>query len=286
MTRESTPTEKDSLTKFRETIPELIELDESQQKQFILDRIQTLESQATVPPEIDQLSNPIHSGYISKKTGIRRHVMVDPVYLDDDSIYEQYLRDVCKRLKETEVTPENISRATLGAVQTTIADYTGNAYGYQGVEDKNRDFYLERSDVDAEPISIKELKQKGFAVCAEKAALAQNILSFAGFDSSLIMSRDSELQPGHKEAHAYNVFHTSRGYFLYDPTNLQFNYNADGSISTSRLAVYSISEEQYNGILQGGDPVSVTHVESHKQADGEEKKIECVRVYGSAKGMR
>lgn len=287
MSPESTPTNKDSLAEFREMVPDLIKKDELEQKEFVINKVQTLETQATHPAsaEIDQLGNPVHKGYISKNIGVRRHIMVDPIYLDDNSVYEQYLHDVSQRLEQTEVTPDDVSRATLGAVQTTIADYTGNAYGYKGVEDKNKAFYLERSGVDSEPISIKEFKHKGIAVCAEKAALAQNILSFAGFDSVLIMSRDSELLPGQKEAHAYNVLHTKRGYFLYDPTNLQFDYDAEGKISASRLAVYPISEEQYNNLLQGGDPVSVKHTESYKQRDGTDKKIECIRVYGSAKGM-
>ncbi len=213
-----TPTEKDSLTKFREIVPKLIKASELDQKQFVVDRVRALEEQASIsaPAEIDQLGKPVHRGYISKNTGIRRNLMVDPVYLDDDSVYEQYLRDVSERLKQTEVSPDDVSRATLGAVQTTIADYTGNACGYEGIEDRNRVFYLERSGVDGEPISISEFKHKGFAVCSEKAALAQNILSFAGFDGTLIISRDSELLPGKKEAHAYNLLHSKRGYFLYN----------------------------------------------------------------------
>ncbi len=287
MFKESTPAKTDSLTKFREIIPELIKKDESEQKQFILDRVQTLEAKAIQPAssEINLVSNPVHKGYVSKTVGVRRHIMVDPVYIDDNSVYEQYIHDVSERLRETEVTPDDVSRATLGAVQTTIADYTGNSYGNQNIEDKNKAFYLERSGVDSNPISIKEFKHKGIAVCAEKAALAQNILSFAGFDSTLIISKDSELEPGHKEAHAYNLLHTKRGYFLYDPTNLQFDYDHEGKISASRLAVYPISEDQYNNILEGGDSVSVTHIESRKQTDGTEEKIERVRTYGSAKIM-
>lgn len=287
MSFESHPTEKDSLAEFRELIPGLIRADEPERKQFVLDRVQTLEEQAIRPTsaEIDQLGNPVHKGYISKNTGIRRHIMVDPIYLDDDLVYEQYLNDVSERLIHTEVTSDDVSRATLGAVQTTISDYFGNAYGDRNVEDKNKAFYLERSGVDGESISIKEFKHKGIAVCAEKAALAQNILSFAGFDSALILSRDSELQPGQKEAHAYNVLRTKRGYFLYDPTNLQFDYDAEGKISASRLAVYPISEAQYNGLLQEGESVSVTHIETRKGINNTEEKIKRTRVYGPAKGM-
>jgi len=287
MSFESTTTEKDELTTFRERIPELIQADESTQEEFIKDRVQDLEEHAFVPAsaEIDQLGNSVHRGYISRNTGVRRNIMVDPVYLDDDSVYEAYMRDISERLKQTEMAPDDVSRATLGAVQTTITNYFGNAYGNEVIEKRNQAFYLDRSGVESKPISIKEFKHKGIAVCVEKASLAQNILSFAGFESALIMSSDSELIPGHKEAHAYNVLHTKRGYFLYDPTNLLFDYDAEGNISASRLAVYPISEEQYTGLLQGGDPVALTYVESHLKADGTNEKIERTRIYGAARGV-
>lgn len=278
---------QDRLAEFRSQIPELIQLSPEQKHEFVTERVHKLESEAVDPQrEIDHMGNPVHHGFISEHSGIRRNFMVDPVYIDDPEVYELYLDDVAKRLQENGVSPDNVTRATLGAVQTTIADYTGNAYGYGGAENKNRAFYMNRSGAGEPKISIKEFKGQAMAVCAEKAALAQNILSFAGFNSTLICSRESELSPGQKEAHAYNLLHTSRGYFLYDPTNLLFDFDEEGEISKSYLGIFSITKEQYDGLMNAGDPVPLSYTESRKRADGTEEKIQRTRVYGTAKPMQ
>lgn len=171
------------------------------------------------------------------------------------------------------------------ALVRALGTYFGNYYGTDGIEAKNREFYLNHSDMESEDIPISDFRGKCIGVCAEKAAVAQNLLTFMGYDSELVMSTNNRLNSSgvnDKDGHAYNIISSDRGHFVHDPTNPVIVENTDGSLHTVLPSNYPISEEQYQSLVKGGQ-VEVIHNDLTLD-DGVYQKQEAVkRVYGGPK---
>ena len=83
-------------------------------------------------------------------------------------------------------------------------------------DDNNVDFLKRPDDI---PISISNIKGLGISMCAERAALVQQLLSFVGAECYYVGSKCMIDDNGNYEGHAYNVMRSEKGIFIIDLTN-------------------------------------------------------------------
>lgn len=252
-------------------------------KSFIDKRLKEIENKND-KGTISIMAKDFHQGFINSESPIRRSYLVEPFYMDDDSLYEDIF-SVIKKFKESPGWKEKPLRAMMPyVVQQTIIDYFGNITSYSNTEEDNQSFYIDRDDTESSRISIKEFRGKKFAVCAEKSALAENITSFLGLESYLVLSDSCKIGNETGSLHAYNIWKTNNGYFIYDPSNPAFNLEKDThKILNYAPAVYPISEDDFNKIKNGGT-TEVKHTNKISDPKENTTEIETVeRTYGGNK---
>jgi hypothetical protein len=262
-------------------IERLLDADQEKVQEFISLRIEELKKRS-VPKDIGAMSNRWVEGFIHPESVIRRSYMVDPLRIDDNDIYETLLNSI-REIKNMEGWSEKPIRALIPtALQHALAKYFGNLVSDPDTENNNRAFYMDHTDAESPDISLKELKEKNIAVCAEKASTAQNLITFLALKSFLVNSNTSKLLPeGKEELHAYNILETTNGYFVYDPTNPQVaTEKRSGKIVTYTPALYPITKEQFDTLKDGGT-VSVQHkdFEYDDQGNPIDSKV-TERIYG------
>ena len=116
--------------------------------------------------------------------------------------------------------------------------------GYFGLEgdSKNRSILFASNK---DEYSIDDLKGKNAAVCADRAALAQNLFSILGVESYYLVGQVNG------EDHAYNVINYKGNYFLYDSSKDIPRYE-NGKLINWLAYVKPISIEQMEVLLNGG----------------------------------
>lgn len=258
--------------------------DPEQVKSFIMKRLNELKNES-IKGEIGAMSRQWHPGFIHPDSSVRRSYMVDPFFVNDDSVYEDMF-SVIKKFKEHPGWKEtSLGQMMPFIIQHTVADYFGNLVSYSNTESNNQRFYMEYDDPNVPGISMHELKGKNIAVCAEKSALSENLATFLGLESYLVVSNTCKANPDDEDVfHAYNIWKTKKGYFIYDSTNPKLNLEKDtNKILDYNPAVYPITEEVFNEIKNGGT-TSVKHID--KVSDSERNVLEnkvTERVYGGYK---
>ena len=124
---------------------------------------------------------------------------------------------------------------------------------------------------------LSALKGKGVAECAERAALAQNILKLCGYNSS-IMYGECESR-GQREGHSWNVIYDKNGNMLVvDYSNTVYSYKNGQFIGREPYAC-SLSKETYesqNGILNMPD---------YSYVDGKRVREKYNRKYAIGKSL-
>ena len=127
-------------------------------------------------------------------------------YIDSDD----YLLEFCKYIKDIELIDEY---DLFNEIKVFLDYYFGK--GRKGL-DREEMFKLIYKDNDSfyEPITehgISWFKDRGNALCSEYSILAQNILTFFGINTSLVMGR-VEQDDKEPESHAYNLisYHTGK----------------------------------------------------------------------------
>jgi hypothetical protein len=253
-------------------------------KNFIEKRLHVLKNESS-KVDIGSFSRQWHEGFIHPDSLIRRSYMVDPFCLDDDSIYEDMF-SMIKKFKEHPWWKDKSMRQMMPfIIQHTIAEYFGNLTSYSNTEESNRKFYIEHNNLMMPAISISELKGKNIGVCAEKSAVSENLTSFLGLESYYIISNTCKANPDDNDAfHAYNIWKTENGYFIYDATNPSLNLEKDtNKILDYNPAIYPITEEIFNEI-KIGETTRVKHTD--RVSDSERNILETKvteRVYGGYK---
>ena len=172
-----------------------------------------------------------------------------------------------------------------GAIQWTLSSYFGNSVSGSQTEQDNREFYLDHTDVENQsgPISLHEFKGKGFAVCAEKGAAAQNLLAFVGMESDLIASSDCRIPAGAEEgAHYFIVIHAQSGDILYDPTNPYLILDKEGHVTSYSPAIYPLTKEQAEKFATG-ESVTIEHTDTRVEKDEKRTQKKTQRLYISPK---
>lgn len=259
---------KEKIEKVEEVMADLqvimnIEDPEIQQQAmqvFIEKRLKELQKE--VPEKQNTLSlvgNRAEGQFIHPETEIKRSWMVDGFKVNDPEIYTVLLENLRKIYKHWN--KPNLRQITGHSVIYALSEYFGNHFGTQNTEARNREFYSDHTTADSETINLSELKGKNLAVCAEKATVAHNYLKFLGIDSHVVFSNNCKLGDS-TDGHAYVIFATKNGRFIFDPTNPILVEDNEGKINSVNPALYKISEEDYNHLLnRDNHQVAVQHID-------------------------
>ncbi|MEI8339093.1 MAG: hypothetical protein WCF94_00310 [bacterium] len=262
-------------------IDKISNLSQEEQGKYINERIKKL-SDTAEKGEMSTRGKKVCNGFVGPDMLIRRNILVDPIVLDDPSLY-QTMFETLKMFRGVEhMKDKTLRQLHIGLIQWTISKYFGNEIPYKETETENRNFYMERSGADSPEISISELKGKGFAVCAEKSSVAENLLVFSGLEAKLVVSTECRIpEEAEESGHYYNIILGPTQKFIYDPSNPKLVTNSNGKLINYNPAMYRISDEDYEKLMNGG-AVTVVHVDT-EVSDGIEKNIESRRVYGGVK---
>lgn len=234
---------------------------------FIQDRLTKIKTDSPPRRQISMFNKDCH-GFIHPQTEVKRVFYLDGFCLDDDDVYKELLNSIRVLKKQPGYQNMDTRTISLPALQWTIEKYFGNQLSDDDVNNRNKFFYSDHSSVDSQMVSVKkDLKGKGMAMCAEKAALAQNLLTFLGIDSELVISNNCNLAGGDSDGHAYNLLSTDKGRFIYDPTNPRVVTDNQDRLLGTQAALYPINEDVYQRLKKGGT-VEVEHADMIKDDIG------------------
>lgn len=212
---------------------------EEEQIAFIEKRINELELFSD--NEVDRIGkNQVGSfkGFIPRKIGLASNEseFFSDLTLDDMSIYKEFMNSI-----------NNDVDAYLYGEPSTIIEIQKFIWSYFGYNSGN---ILERMDIYSDNpdkmLSIKALKGKNIAACSERSAVAQNLLTFLGFESEIIFGKLNET-----ESHAYIVFKMGNGKarILYDPMNpVEYSFE---DIKRYAIGVCILDNEEYMDLKNG-----------------------------------
>ncbi|MBI5421343.1 MAG: hypothetical protein HZA35_03500 [Parcubacteria group bacterium] len=255
---------------------------EEEQRQYIEKRIMDLSKNAK-KGEISPVGHSMHEGFLGPDMKVRRNMIVDPFVMDDPRLYMD-LFGILKMFKEAPGWEKKTLREIMpNAVQWALSQYFGNSVAGNNTEMQNRAFYLDHTTLGSQVISIQELAGKGFAVCAEKGAAAQNLLAFVGLESTLVASTECRIPAeANEEAHYFILLHTLRGDMIYDPTNPQMTLDKNERLISYSPAMYPVTQDQAQRLVSG-ESITVEHRNEKIIDDNQKIQITSHRVYTGSK---
>lgn len=264
--------------KILSEIEHAIEESGEKQKEYITNRIEKLSINAK-SGEISHVGLNIHKGFLGPKMEIRRNMMVEPFIMNDQDLYSD-LFDTIKIFQKSESWKNQpLRKIMMIAIQWTLSKYFGNIASGVNTEIENQEFYLRRGVAESPSISIKELKEKGFAVCAEKGAAAQNLLAFTGLESDLIASNGCRIPAEAEESpHYYILIHGPKGEMIYDPTNPRLLFDKDDKLTNYGPAIYDITKEKAHHLVSG-ESITTEHIDYKTNKDGQIVPDKSERLY-------
>lgn len=168
-----------------------------------------------------------HLGIIDKETMITNVDMV--VKFTDNEYAYRFVEGLIKY---------NIH--DIGPAMNYVYYFIRSYFGLEG-DHKNREVLLSSN---ADEYSISDLKGKNAAVCADRAAVAQNLFSILGMESYYIVGQING------ENHAFNVVNYKGNYYLYDSSKDIPKYE-NGKIVNWLAYVKPISKEQLEALFNG-----------------------------------
>lgn len=250
---------------------------------FVLRRVQWL-SDEVKPQRLSVFGRTFCKGFIHPESDVLRNEWSEALRLDDTELYVVFIKMIDELRTQPAWEGRPLRDLVAAAMQETMGVYFGTYAGDAGVEQRNEEFYAEimrKGKISGEKhFSIRELRGKGVAMCVEKAAAAQNLMAFKGLDSFIVFSTKCVIKGTPNEPpHVYNVVHSERGLFIYDPTNPSVLKRPHGEIAAYRPAVYEITKEQFDSLASGG-VVMVQHADYLVRDDGQEERIVKERTYG------
>ncbi|GEM_PF-1207077 len=255
---------------------------EEEQRKYIKQRLEDLTNNSKAG-EISHIGKRTHEGFLGPKMKIRRNMIVDPFVMDDPNLYVDFFETIQKLRKTKGWEEKSLKEIMPSATQATLSKYFGNIIGGTNAEANNREFYLDHTSADSPEISIKELKGKGIAVCAEKGAAAQNLLAFIGLESDFIASSNCRIPAEEKEsAHYFILVHGPKADIIYDPTNPRMILDKDNNLVSYSPAMYPITEDQSKNLISG-ENVIVEHVDDKISDDGQRVPDKSNRLYARLK---
>lgn len=250
---------------------------------FVLKRLHWLTDEVK-PTRLSLFNRTFYKGFIHPQSDILRNEWSEALRVDDTDLYVLFIKTIDQIRTQPAWVGRPVRDLVAAAMQETIGLYFGTFAGDEGTEQRNQDFYLELARKGKlsgmKHFSINELKGKSVAVCVEKATAAQNLMAFKGLDSFLVFSAKCAIKGVPNEPpHVYNIVHSDRGFFIFDPTNPSVIKKPHGEIAAYRPAAYEITKEQF-AILKDGGAVEVAHADYLLRDDGTESATMKRRVYG------
>jgi hypothetical protein len=241
---------------------------EQESSKFIDERLESLTRNSS-PKEIS-LFSPAYKGFIHPESTIVRSFLVDPFCVDDKEIYVSLLDSFAEFKRLPNWQEKSLREIVSSAVIRAIGNYFGNYWDTNTSDSENKSFYMNHIASDSTKISLNEFKGKRFAVCAEKAAVAQNLLSFLGYDVELIASTKCKFSSSDqdRDGHMYNLVSNESSHLIFDPANPSMVEDKDGNAVSFIAAGNKISEEDYQKLRTGGQ-VEVVHYEFKRLENGD-----------------
>ncbi len=266
----SSPKEQLDESHIQEAVQHGIELPDEDfanwKDKFIAGRLAELET-ASEPREFTGFSAPT-TEFFHPDSEIKPLFLGRGFQLDDPQIYHDFLETMHVFYgHEHWKDPAKYKQLMFYAIQYGIQRYFGNVK--PSIEDQeNREKRLWASGVisvddevpDPPARSISENKTE--ALCAERAAVAHNLLYFAGQESYFYTGKLS-VESSEPEMHGFVIFKNSRGkLIIYDPMNPEYVEDDEGQIVSVKPAAYEGGDQ-----ILAGNPVEVEH-ERHKLDQG------------------
>ena len=269
----------------KQIIQEIIDLDKSEIEKFIEERTNKLDETATEDREELSLmtigfsrmkgirENTEVVGYIPKRVHLKKMQFdMASFVLDDKSVY----KIIIDYIKNAD--PNNVKRGDsvnnnyiMKMVQSTIIKY----FGLRGNEKSRNYLYDSKSDIDDDMLSISDFKNNNAAMCVERSAMAQNILSFLGYNPMMIYGYLSSKRAAMNEGHAFNCIIREGKGMLMDFTN---PINKDGRYF--KPAQYPINDESLQKFMKGKAQIEVQHKDLYTE-NGKVKEDVIPLVYSS-----
>lgn len=271
-----TPPKESKKSLGLEKIVEIVDDKEYEQArdQFIEQRLAELQGTAK-PKEFTVFSQP-YKGFIHPESEIKPTAFLDGFMLDDKDIYTDLVDNVRAFKQDEKWKSKSVREINPYAVLKTLGEYFGNYAADTDLEGRHHSYCMDHSSVDSEALSLKEIRGKGIAMCTEKAAATQNLVTLLGYESEFCLSQGCELVEGKKEMHAFNILSSDRGRFIFEPTNPVFVSDSGRNMVNFLPATYKITEDQYGDLMTGRE-VSVQHT-NFSVVDGKYEKQEKVEI--------
>ena len=232
-------------------------------RQFVQNRVAELSS--GIKPYNIHIRRPVYHGFIHPEAEVSRNIMDMMDFKVNDNEAYCVLMDSIRALKNhSDFQDRSLREIVPRAINHAIGTYFGNFFAATKTGIDSEKFYSGFEP----PISLAEFRGKNVALCLEKAALAQNLYSFLGYDTTIIFSDRCVIQLGHQQdsdAHAFNIISNLRPGenmdVLYDPSNPSLIYE-NGKVRNSSAscipAIYKLTKEEGERIKSGGQ-VEVKH---------------------------
>lgn len=219
-------------------------------KEYVISRIlwlekRTKEQKLGITDDNKILS--IYKGYISSNSPIKSSKSAEAFYLDNINIYYDFIRQY----------KEHINEDDLLKMFQDLQNYFTDTFGLMGSQKKRNEVYCEYSSelqnkLFDEGLSVHKLTEKGAAMCLERSAILQNILSLLGLNSYFIYGKLEKISINNtsSELHSYNIVKiTKDDYLIYDISNpLSLEYNNEKYYFP---AINVIGEGQFNDLIDG-----------------------------------
>lgn len=243
---------------------------------FVRARLKGLIGEIT-PIVIEAKRLGMHEGFIHPDSVIHvtEHEMIPGFRIDDVSIFA----DLIDRLRTAASIPD--------AVQRVIDGYFGVDHAAPDLTTSDRRVKTYGGRKPDAHLSMRDVADAHVAMCAEKSAMAQNLITFLGnrswlMDSyAMIARRDGVVDKGQ---HLYNVIETSsQSFVLYDASH-PFEVINEGVVIDVKPAQFNISAEEFASLRSGGE-LRLKHREEHlEEVDG--TVTERTHSYGGSGSMR
>lgn len=255
---------------------------EEEKREFIKYRLEELSKNAK-EGQLSHIGSGIHSGFLGPRMEVCRSMLVDPIVMDDPNLYKDLFSTIDKFKSSEQWQGKSLREIIPNAIQWALTKYFGNICAGPSTESENREFYADHVSAESGPISIGEFKGKGFAVCAEKGAAAQNLLAFVGLESDLIASAKCKIPAESAEnAHYFIVLHSPSGEIIYDPANPKLLLDDKDDIVSYGPAFYRITQEQSQELLAGGK-IEVLHSDTKNEGNSKLTEETQKRIYAGPK---
>lgn len=271
-----TETQPESIIDQIKILPNITEM----RQDFIEQRLSQLgENPIRKLEKMDQFFSPITSGFLDKTMKIQPGINEKASFVTDDN---QIYFDSIKRLQllDEKFPTMDPYRLALRTAQETTTHYFGNLVP-SAEQQQIRDRKFDTPSNEEYVYSIAD--DRPSALCAERAAVAHNILQFLDQESYYVSGDLNEKSSDHEasELHSYVIVKNpnTEHYEIFDPMNPIHCYGNEDLDEIQAFLPYTIDTES-NQLPSRGDNFSSPCVVNYKDSFGnKQSKITKHRTY-------